>query len=541
MPSIRTVVDKAPSSIGSAWKFVIRHGPLVPLLLLLAGSTLQTIGGHSHQDLSGHAWGADDAYITYRYVVNFLGGHGLVFNPGEYVEGYSTFLYVLLLAGLASVFGPAMYPLSVGLNLVFAELALLCFFLHIQGRFGRRNASIAAILLALCPPLWLAVASGLETTLVLFLQLAVWLAADRVVRSRSVSMPYLLSAGLVLLMLARADGFVFVGIVLAYLAMNGRLKTAAGCGLVVAVFSAPYFLWRHSYYGDFLPNTYYAKVAGTIYQRVRFATRQLMDLSMSVGLLSYLMLSVAGLGVACRDFQLRRARGGEVMPFEAVMAVGWVGYWLYIGGDALNERFLLVLFAVGISALIRGLRNDLKTRAGAFLLAMVLVLQLAPLGMDLRFRFVLHKYDRWKTLGRFLGEFYPGRSVAVDAAGKIPYFSGLYAIDMLGLADTHVAHLNAPFVFPGHSKFDARYVLRRKPDLIAAFIDRQMDLGWGLERERYEAAGYRLRYLVNTSSWSARSYGWSDILDVSGLTEREISKRIGAGYGYAVLERGPPQ
>ena len=30
----------------------------------------------------------DDAFISFRYARNLLEGHGLVFNPGEFVEGY---------------------------------------------------------------------------------------------------------------------------------------------------------------------------------------------------------------------------------------------------------------------------------------------------------------------------------------------------------------------------------------------------------------------------------------------------------------------
>jgi len=41
----------------------------------------------------------DDAYISFRYARNLLEGHGLVFNPGERVEGYTNFLWVMLLAG----------------------------------------------------------------------------------------------------------------------------------------------------------------------------------------------------------------------------------------------------------------------------------------------------------------------------------------------------------------------------------------------------------------------------------------------------------
>jgi hypothetical protein len=44
------------------------------------------------------AWVCDDAFISFRYVDHLLRGHGLVFNPGERVEGYTHFLWVILLA-----------------------------------------------------------------------------------------------------------------------------------------------------------------------------------------------------------------------------------------------------------------------------------------------------------------------------------------------------------------------------------------------------------------------------------------------------------
>ncbi|MHC4066890.1 MAG: hypothetical protein ACYSUI_20630, partial [Planctomycetota bacterium] len=43
----------------------------------------------------------DDAFISFRYARNLSEGLGLVFNPGfERVEGYSNFLWVVLLAGV---------------------------------------------------------------------------------------------------------------------------------------------------------------------------------------------------------------------------------------------------------------------------------------------------------------------------------------------------------------------------------------------------------------------------------------------------------
>ena len=62
--------------------------------------------------LAGHAlhydYVVDDAFISFRYAQNFLQGHGLVYNPGERVEGYTNFLWVLLVAlGMVAGADPA--------------------------------------------------------------------------------------------------------------------------------------------------------------------------------------------------------------------------------------------------------------------------------------------------------------------------------------------------------------------------------------------------------------------------------------------------
>jgi hypothetical protein len=75
----------------------------VAAILLLAGCLLQFVAGYSDPDLSGHAWGCDDAYISYRYALNLASGQGLVFNSGERVEGFSNLLYVLLLTPVAAL------------------------------------------------------------------------------------------------------------------------------------------------------------------------------------------------------------------------------------------------------------------------------------------------------------------------------------------------------------------------------------------------------------------------------------------------------
>ena len=40
----------------------------------------------------------DDAFISFRYAKNLIEGNGLVFNVGERVEGYTNFLWTILLS-----------------------------------------------------------------------------------------------------------------------------------------------------------------------------------------------------------------------------------------------------------------------------------------------------------------------------------------------------------------------------------------------------------------------------------------------------------
>src|SRR6185503_3325889 len=46
------------------------------------------------------AFVCDDAFISFRYAGHFASGHGIVFNLGERVEGYTNFLWVVVCAAL---------------------------------------------------------------------------------------------------------------------------------------------------------------------------------------------------------------------------------------------------------------------------------------------------------------------------------------------------------------------------------------------------------------------------------------------------------
>jgi hypothetical protein len=92
----------------------------------------------------------DDSYISFRYAHNLAEGRGLVWNPGEHVEGYTNFLWVMLLAGFDLV-GLDLVTSSRWAGIAFAvAAAALAFQLTTQllpGANGRLAGLIAAILL----------------------------------------------------------------------------------------------------------------------------------------------------------------------------------------------------------------------------------------------------------------------------------------------------------------------------------------------------------------------------------------------------------
>jgi hypothetical protein len=78
-------------------------------------------------------------------------------------------------------------------------------------------------------------------------------------------------------------------------------------------------------------------------------------------------------------------------------------------------------------------------------------------------------------------------------------------------------------------------VLRRRPDLIAAWIRPNLDLSTGMRRELYAPAGYQLRWLLNTGRTSTAK----NVVDVSSLGIEHTRSLIQDGYSFGVLERRP--
>ena len=287
----------------------------------------------------------DDAFISFRYARNLRDGHGLVFNPGfERVEGYTNFLWVLILAGCNLVTGWAPHLTANWLSAA-AGVALW----GVTVAFCGQRAPRASAAWVVFPALWLALnrsfavwcTSGLETKLFeLFVVGGVLLGVREVERREPSSWrPALLFA---LAALTRPDGILLAGsFFAARLALEAwqRRLDALAFAKSIALFGAvvgAHFAFRFAYYGELLPNTYYAKLDGHSWWDMGFL--YLRTFLWEYGALVWVPLLVLG---AIGSVRARRPAapwliGAVVLPHALYVA--------YCGGDHFEYRPLDVYF-----------------------------------------------------------------------------------------------------------------------------------------------------------------------------------------------------
>ena len=417
----------------------------------------------------------DDAFISFRYAQNFANGLGLVFNEGERVEGYTNFLWTVLLAGAARL----------GLDIVSTSvvLAAVCTIATtiVLAAFGRvlfDREPHARLLIAIAPVLFAAwgpqaryVLSGMETScFVLLVVTGAWLA--------TLNRPLAAGAIFGAATLTRPEGAAYfvVVVVAALMGAAGRRSSRSAAWLVGAFVAVvgPYFCWRLQYYGLPLPNTYYAKTGGSEFtgpmlQRgwthLVFAVQQLALVVPSV---------VAGVAVLLRPHRLWWIAAAFAAVAATEMVVVGGDFQFFFGPRLLlpAAAFACLPVAAGVAA-IANLVPPARYRPAAvvaILSGLVLYLGTASWpARDPNQAYVAAINQGWTELGKWL-EFTsaPDAVVAVGAAGRIPFYSGRRTIDMLGLTDAHIARRSVPLGggMPGHEKFDTPYVLGRAPDWV---------------------------------------------------------------------------
>ena len=458
----------------------IGAGPLISarlyfLLLVLAGAAFVF-------DLWRYADHViDDTFISLRYARNWVDGHGLVFNPGERVEGYTNFLFVAAAAGwLRLGADPVLGTKALSIAMSIATLVAVAKLETLAPQLTPRSLPAALLLvLALEAYVYWSAASFETMPFTGFLTVALYL----LLREGDTRRGHASAVLFVLLALTRPEGvYLFVlctgvafGIETWCRPGTGQLRRHAINTVIFAACFAPYFVWRSSYYGGFFPNTFYAKVAGggSLFASGLHYLGEFALAFPALTLALFLPLAVLRGG--------RRALQDSVVPFAVVYLVilGYVVYVVGVGGDFMPFfRFFVpilpmccVLLVWTLAVLARA--SSSWTRIVRWALPGAVIVSLfASHATEQPYRaFVAF---RTATVGAQVGAWLATQVglddlIAVNTAGAVPYFSRLPTIDMLGLTDAQIAARPVYITstgWAGHRRGWGDYVLSRRPRVV---------------------------------------------------------------------------
>jgi len=422
----------------------------------------------------------DDAYISFRYAENLAAGQGVVFNAGERVEGYTNFLWVVVLS-LCRLAG-APVPLASQILGVLLSIGSILLAADLARRIipsGRGVGIPAALLLVASPAVAMWAGGGMEVPLFSFLaMLTAWC---WIRESEKPGLAWRWPVASFFTSLARPDGVLLFAVTFLYTLREsraveeGRVRRALQPLAIFLALGTPYFVWRWLYYGALLPNTYYAKIA--------------YDPSVLIHGLYYLewfLIDSGGAAILLGSVLALRSRDQRV-GLLLCQGFWYTAYIFLLGGDG----YAYSRFLVPVMVLLAPVAEVGYCRAWQFALGRALPSFARGVGVPTLFllaacsagavgsfagadhdNYVLgvESEERRRVIGEWLRRNVPpGAMVALNPVGMIPYVSKLPTLDLLGITDAHIARkgerITNRFLF-AHNRFDPNYVLSRRPDYL---------------------------------------------------------------------------
>ena len=331
-------------------------------------------------------WTCDDAFISIRYAQHLVEGHGLVFNldPQESpVEGYTNFLWTLWLAlGLwLGCTGDAIETWgSVWGTLAHGGVVWLLAAIAWRQSGGKAMVPIAACGYAAIHHAASLAPAGLETALFVLLvtvMLRACLSPGTAARALCLGLLGVAAA------MTRPDGALPVAMAGLFVLADARTlrswRPLLAYALPFLLVFAPYLLWRHGYYGSWVPNTFYAKSGSDPF--VAAGVRYVVDF-----LLCYWPLLPALVVLPFGVLWLGTAPGAR-RPWLALAAfVGsYLAFVVWVGGDFMFGRFLLPILPallLGLDFVVARARTPWLSPTVAAAVVFGCVFRIEPPGLD---------------------------------------------------------------------------------------------------------------------------------------------------------------
>jgi hypothetical protein len=420
----------------------------------------------------------DDAFISYRYALNWVEGRGLVFNPGEYVEGYSNLLWTLGV-GVGLWLGIPAKVAGHALGLTGGAATFVALYLYVTALLPRERwiwAGIAVWIVYASPAFERWAVSGMEVPLFSAFLVGAFAAEAR-------GRLGLATALAALTTLTRPEGALVAASLLGFRALEHGLwsRPVWRDGLLYTGLWAALTVFRLAYYGAPLPNTFYAKVGGAW---------------LHIGATSAALHLLGNGGLFALPALLAAAAARRARP-AAAFALVFVLYVIYVGG---SPRYLtpVVPVVAGLgcvgAAIAWGYATAARAATAAWLALTLAVgffgavpLRTLDVGKWFEHAARIHDLPKLATFDsaceqqalkkvrviRARGE--KIGSVATAGIGALGFYSGLPIVDVLGVIDPVVARspVASPtrYSIPGHQRSNADYVFSREPDYI--LIDRE--------------------------------------------------------------------
>ena len=398
----------------------------------------------------------DDAFISFRYAENWAHGWGWVFNASERVEGFSNPLWTALFGVVFWMDGD---PVHWSLLFGYASIVLLIYATHHLActlKISTQWMWLGMIMIALDPAMILEAVQGLESV---FYAGLIPLTISVAIRERE--NPHhtksLFFSGV--LCLTRPEAPLFVGLLYTGLWFRDRnwtktVEPLAVIGVLLALITG----LRIWYFGDSLPNTFYAKIGGWAGMR---------GLQYCWWHCQHHPLMWLGFGGSI--FWVR-TQNGRLLHW---MVVPYLLYVISIGGDFKpTSRFLLPLGGLFTVLTIKGLTQS-RVNKRILLFGAVILLSFGRLTL-------LPQTNAWakvrrdnlvarKVVGDWLSQYTPpNTTLAMHSIGVVPFYARRHTIDMWGLTDRTIAKTPSTEFgtgMAGHEKTNPTYVFSKDPDL----------------------------------------------------------------------------
>lgn len=403
----------------------------------------------------------DDAYITFRFAQHFAQGQGLIWNiGGERVEGFTSFLHVLLLAiPIKFAVAPEVGGLALGIGSVLLTAGMIGFMIRRQ--FGRLVPAAAIVLGLYLVDQATAIhsTSGLETQLFVVMLCAAFLTAWFFIETPRWQTALGLALLVFLSVLARPEGVLYgaamygtLAVYALYLLRHTQQRACLGyVGLsatVLVLLGAMYAVWKYNYFGYLLPNPFYVKSN-------QLALKGIEPVWVFVRhtVIWYTPLAAGFILLGGRRIipVLENVKTWMKIGLTLITPLPALIYYLTITHEVGGAyRFTYPIYFYGVmataacaSVATRAIQTKPRVLAGlslitvAYLFVPIVVQQswrISPLPRDPFMQYHWNIALALKETG--LG---PKATVLTDAAGVIPYVSEFNQVDRVGLVDNFLS------------------------------------------------------------------------------------------------------